>query len=381
MERGRCDNVIVLSITGVMVALGGCAIRASCQPLMTDERGGQQLTSTRLPSVEKEISLGNAYLKGDGVAKDEKLAAYWFEKAAEAGDPRAQQQIGFFYQAGIGVSADPERAVHWYQLASAGGLASAKMNLGVAYLWGVGVAVDAELAAQLFREAAGKGDGAAATYLGNLYHFGYGLSKDEVAAEHWYRVGAKLHDPVADYDLGTLYSAADDHAHDFAKAAEWQRKSVAGGYVPAIHALGLLVEQHPELARSDHEYLALFEKASGYGQWKSSEVLGILYVEGKLVPRDPKAAYYYFQLATLQGADAPKEAIAHVMQVLSAELGADQTSKLDAAAEAWHQQHRDRVEFLLKRLTGQSAAGLALDAPNQGIHAGQIVPAPFPPSS
>ncbi len=273
------------------------------QPFTTDR---EAMTTGRF-SADREIRMGDDFLSGRGVNKDEKQAAYWYEKAAKAGNPWAQKQIGFFYEAGIGVPADPVRAVHWYQLAAAGGLVSAKTNLGVAYLWGSGVAKDPSMAAHLFREAAGKGDGRAATYLGDLYGLGNGVEQDKAAAEHWYLVGAKRHDAMAEFDLGMLFST-EDHPHDFQKAAQWLRKSVAEGYVPAMHSLALLLEAHPELASSDREFLSLFEQASGYGQWKSSHALGILFSEGKRIARDPAAAYYYLELATLQGGDAAPEA-------------------------------------------------------------------------
>ena len=82
-------------------------------------------------SVQQQIELGAAYLAGRGVPRDEKQAAYWYEKAANAGDPGAQQQIGFFYQAGFGVERDPARAAQWFERAVSGGLISAKVNLGV----------------------------------------------------------------------------------------------------------------------------------------------------------------------------------------------------------------------------------------------------------
>ncbi|HEX4311174.1 MAG TPA: tetratricopeptide repeat protein [Acidobacteriaceae bacterium] len=325
------------------------------------------------PSPEKELKLGNAYLSGHGVGKDEKQAAYWFEKAAEAGNPWAEQQIGFFYQAGIGVSPDPARAVHWYQLAAASGLATAKTNLGVAYLWGSGVPMDKRMAEELFRQAAARGDGHAATYLGNLYFSAVVVERDLDAAEHWYTVGSKLHDPAADFNLGTLYSVA-DHAHDFSRAAEWFRKSVARGYVPAIHSLALLLQNHPELARSNREALSLFQKASGYGQWRSSEALGIIYRDGVTAPRDSKAAYYYFELAVLQGAEKMK--LDSSTQLLSAELGTEQVAKLDAAAQEWFQDHHDAIEFLLNRAVKDTPPGLAIVAPTAGTHAGQITTVP-----
>ena len=89
-------------------------------------------------SIQQQIELAAAYLAGRGVPRDEAQAAYWYEKAANAGDPGAQQQIGFFYQAGIGVKRDPARAAQWFGRAVSGGLISAKVNLGVAYVWGLG---------------------------------------------------------------------------------------------------------------------------------------------------------------------------------------------------------------------------------------------------
>lgn len=350
--------------------------RVSCQVPPDHFVAQQQLMGRGASFVEREIKLGDDYLSGRGVVKDEKQAAYWYEKAAEAGNPWAQKQIGYFYEAGIGVSADPQRAVHWYQLAAAAGLPGAKTNLGVAYLWGTGVPPDIQMALVLFREAAGKGDGAAATYLGNLYYFGKGVPQDKTVGEHWYTVGARLHDPVAEFDLGTLYSV-ENHPHDFAKAARWLRKSMSSGYVPAIHSLGLLLIAHPELSKSDRESVSLFEKGSAYGQWRSSETLGLLCAEGKLVPADPAAAYYYLRLAVLQGgADAPNEQLNHVLQVLSARLGTEQVSRQDRAAQDWFQQHHERVESLLKGHAGDSPPGLAIAAPAAGIHAGQIIAAP-----
>jgi len=72
-------------------------------------------------SIRDEITLAGDYFTGDGVPRDSKMAAYWYEKAAGHGSPQAQNQIGYFYQAGIGVSPDAKRAFHWYQLAATAG--------------------------------------------------------------------------------------------------------------------------------------------------------------------------------------------------------------------------------------------------------------------
>jgi TPR repeat protein len=66
--------------------------------------------------VNQEIELAQAYFMGDGVAHDQKLAAYWYQKAAESGNPEAQNLVGYFYEMGLGVPVDAARAFHWYQL-------------------------------------------------------------------------------------------------------------------------------------------------------------------------------------------------------------------------------------------------------------------------
>src|ERR1017187_1417164 len=53
--------------------------------------------------VAQQIELAEAYFTGEGVAQDAKQAAYWFQKAAEAGNPEAQNLVGYLYEAGVGV--------------------------------------------------------------------------------------------------------------------------------------------------------------------------------------------------------------------------------------------------------------------------------------
>ena len=128
--------ITATTVVGLMQPLVSYAVDPDIPRIQAEAKGG---------SISREIELGAAYLAGHGVARDEKQAAYWYEKAANSGDPAAQEQIGYFYQAGIGVERDPARAAQWFERAVAGGLISAKVNLGVAYVWGLGVRKDPAL--------------------------------------------------------------------------------------------------------------------------------------------------------------------------------------------------------------------------------------------
>jgi TPR repeat protein len=302
------------------------------------------------------------------------MAAYWYEKAAGHGSPEAQNQIGYFYQAGIGVPKDAKRAAHWYQLAAASGFAKAKVNLAVAYLRGIGVQQNDEMAVRLFNQAFQDGNGTAATYLGLLYYFGIAVKQDRAAAEKWFESGLKLHDPLAAYDLGSMYSVNADHPHDLPKAAALLRQAADGGYVPAMHSLGLMLVNHPELKQGPQESRSLLETAANAGSWKSSVVLGILARDGRGAPVDYKTAYYHFRVAILQGGADAEKVIKKDIEIMAARVGAEESQTAVSAAHTWFEHHSLPLMFVYKEGAPRRdfpMAGIAL-APDGS--AGQLLP-------
>jgi uncharacterized protein len=326
-------------------------------------------------AIQQEIELAAAYFAGRGVAKDERRAAYWYEKAANSGDPAAQQEIGFFYQAGIGVERDPARAATWFERAVAGGSIPAKVNLGVAYIWGLGVRKDPEFGAQLFREAAEKGNGAGACYLGNAYYFGIGVPKDMKSASHWFETGAKLHDPQAQLAVALLLLQEPDHgASD--RAMKLLRDAAKSGLVPAKHELALRLVRKAGSASPPREGIALLEESASQGFWKSNVVLGVLYRDGRGVPKDLATAYLHFRIAALQGGDSGAKLVQNDIHVLQPLLDHSRLELLDAKAADWVSSHNRRLEFVGYPGHDRNFPTFALAFPESGIHAGKVFPAP-----
>jgi TPR repeat protein len=358
----------------LLVACGPCTVLHA----YVDAGGTEDLKHLRMlaeqGSIRDEITLAGDYFVGKGVKQDPKMAAYWYEKAAGHGDPPAQNQIGYFYQAGIGVSQDPKRAIHWYQLAASSGFARAKVNLAVVYLHGVGTQKNGDLAVQLLNEAFQEGNGTAATYLGVLSFFGIAVKEDKIAAERWFESGLKLHDPLAAFNLGSLYSVDTDHSHDLAKAAQLLRQAVDAGYVPAMHSLGLLLINHPELKQDPQQSLALLETAANAGNWKSSVVLGILARDGRGMPIDNKAAYFHFRVAVLQGGAGANQLMKRDIDTLAAKIGADERRTEDFAANAWFEHHSLALAFVYKEGTKGDFPAAAIATTPDGSVAGQLLP-------
>ncbi len=66
------------------------------------------------------------YEQGQGEPHDEKLAAHWYQLAAEGGDALAQFDYGQRCVLGVGVAKDPVEAFKWLLLSSAHGQADAR---------------------------------------------------------------------------------------------------------------------------------------------------------------------------------------------------------------------------------------------------------------
>ena len=69
--------------------------------------------------VAAMVMVGEAFAKGSGQAPDYAQAVFWFQRASDAGNKRAQQNLGHLYELGLGVMADREKALNLYRMASA----------------------------------------------------------------------------------------------------------------------------------------------------------------------------------------------------------------------------------------------------------------------
>ena len=69
--------------------------------------------------VAAMVMVGEAFAKGSAQAPNYAQAVFWFQRASDAGNKRAQQNLGHLYELGLGVAADREKALNFYRLATA----------------------------------------------------------------------------------------------------------------------------------------------------------------------------------------------------------------------------------------------------------------------
>lgn len=135
---------------------------------------------------EAAFELGKSYQKGVvGVPKDAQRAVQWYKQAAEAGDHRAQNNLGGMYARGEGVPKDYALAFDWFRKSAEQGDRTAEWNLARAYQSGLGVPQSFPDSISWARKAAEQGYAPAQAGLCVMYWIGRGVERDPTLGYAW----------------------------------------------------------------------------------------------------------------------------------------------------------------------------------------------------
>jgi TPR repeat protein len=160
-------------------------------------------------NAKAAVIVGVKYLDGDGVLRNDAVAAHWLERAAKAGEPVAQYRLGTLYQRGAGVVKDETKALHWYEAAANQGNRKAMHNLGVFYAEGRGTVQDYDKAASWFLRAANMGYLDSQFDLAVLYERGAGVPQNLGDAYKWYDIAAREGDDISKARIEVLETQLD----------------------------------------------------------------------------------------------------------------------------------------------------------------------------
>lgn len=228
---------------------------------------------------------------------------------AEAGDPKAQFQLGFFYSAGMGVGEDKAEAMVWYRKAIAHGYGPAKdwVLTMCANTTDVPPA-DCKALVDDLRASADRGEGKAQLQLGGFMLLGKaGLTKDPAAGVALIRKAADGGLASAQDMLGMIYSnSVMGVPADPAQSVAWYRKAAAQGDIAADDALATAYSLGVNgLPKDDAQAAAFYKLAADNGDFLAQSSLARMYEEGDGVPKDEVQAFFWYRKMADQGfADA-----------------------------------------------------------------------------
>jgi TPR repeat protein len=310
--------------------------------------------------------LGLMFELGIAVSRDPAMAEYYYLRAAQSEDVRAQMALAKLLEA-----RQESTAILWYRRAAEQGNVDAQSRVGISLLdvsnpgcdvfqgitWLLKASQQSErgawcalaetfhkdaqaLASASYRKAANLGDARSQYLVASGYATGTGVGRDSTAAVSWYKLSAEQGFAEAQSALGACYLAGIGVPPDFRQAVEWLqkaadqgdakaqwnmgsifasgrggvkrdlpaafalcRKAAAGGFVPAQATLGMLFTRVRDYAQA-----ALWlQKAAEQGDPEAQYNLGLAYIKGRGVAADFGVAFSWMVKAAEQGL-APAQA-------------------------------------------------------------------------
>ena len=331
---------------------------------MLQKESGEEDWIQILTDAYAQIQLGQMYLKGRGVKKDEKKAAQLYEKAANQGYKEAQFQIGQMYEEGRGVERNEKKAIEvyanlvnkgwfgvkreclgrlekmtqkqseeedWTQLITN---ADAQYKLGEIYEEGREVEKNEKKAIELYEKAANQGNPKAQYKLGKMYEEGRGVKKDAKKAAELYEKAANQEYDYAQFQIGQMYEEGRGVERNEKKAIQVYAHLINKRYFVWFEVYGKCLERLEKMPQKECEegdwtqlitnafaqcelgkkYLCgrgvvkdekkaaeLYEKAANQGNIYAQYELGKMYEEGRGVEKNEKKAIKLYEKAANQG--------------------------------------------------------------------------------
>jgi len=246
--------------------------------------------------------MGDAYLKGHGVEKNERTAARYYAMGAERGNQYAVNKLAFLDSKKIDQSASgfkydgvtipytfknainfPENFHHTYTLMNNGSLSPlVKSKVFEYYADGMLKKHD---------------DGYVPIGLLSSLFSGDGHSEDFTPVIQAYQTAANYSGEHA-YELGLIYMSGSGVKRNPATCLKWISKAMDLGYPDKRDYVGLYLTRPDDLSERETQLSRdLLQKAAVLGSEVAAETLGVFYQDGIGVEVDKSLAMYWFNHA------------------------------------------------------------------------------------
>lgn len=232
------------------------------------------------------------YHNGNGVERDYKKSLYWYEKAAEQGNAKAQENLAFMASSGEGMEVDMQMAIKWFSEAAKQGMPESQYNMGIFFVRGEYVQRDLKVARYYFEQAAKQG-----------LQQAYGTLKalDEMEAN--------------------IDTSAEDAAHESALQAilaDIETKANCGD-AEAQFALGCYNNDGDSMSVNYEKAVYWFTKAAEQGHSGAQCNLGVKYIQGEGVEPDLQKGIDWLLKAAAQGDEIAKRHLDYIKSMLENE--------------------------------------------------------------
>lgn len=251
--------------------------------------------------AEAQYHLGICYAEGNGIAKDEKTARFWFQKSADAGFAPAQVLLCSWMISGRGGVQNIALGISYCEKAAKQNYPEAFNYLGEYYFKGEVVNRNYPKAIQNFVRASKSGSASAAFNLGFCYREGRGVEKNIVKAFEYFKLASEKDYPPALFALGLCY--------EHGSGTEIEYTEALNAYIAAAKK-----EWHNDVTKTGQkDAITAKNRLSEIGKWwtlatrqKEAQAqcnVGTCYFTGNGVEKDLNTALEWFRKAAAQNND------------------------------------------------------------------------------
>ena len=244
------------------------------------------------------------------------------------------------------------------------GSADAAYRLGWMYAVGIGTERDGHRAAVWLHRAEQRQSGDAAFMLAVLYSSGMGVAKNEERARSLFLKAALAGNPKAQTRMGHYY-AEEGEQQDLREAHRWYKAAAAQGRVIAQVELGLMYRDGRGVPKSAEEAFRWFLRAAEAGEPYAQLLVATAYRKGNGVGADEDAAIRWALRGALQGDASCQYLLGGLLSLkakIESQIRAYAWLNLAAAAgEANAAKMRDSLELILSKEQIATAQRLSIN--------------------
>ena len=300
----RKKNFCVYIALILILSLSGTSFAASASRLRKPAGEGD---------AEAQYQLGLAYLKGEGVKQDYKLALNWIRKAVAQGHVQAQGILGLMYELGYGVPKNIGEAKKWYLKSAEQGYSKAQFYLGNLYF----SLNDYAQAFDWWEKAGQQNHAGAICNLGYLFEVGAAVSQSLETAVDLYKLAADLGDAKAKENLARLgisYTPQQQttqtvQSQSQTKAFNPQNykdinslyQAAKNGNASAQYQLAEAYFRGNGIQQDYQQAKSWYQRAAEQNLVEAQYTLGMMYYQGAGTEKDYVQAEYWFTRAAENG--------------------------------------------------------------------------------
>lgn len=247
--------------------------------------------------------IGHIYADGRIIEANSEKAVTYLKISSNGGISASMQKLGEMYRDGTCVNQDLGEAVKWFEKGVMAGNVRSATSLINMYGAGTAKKDDFDIAIKGLEDMCVRGNTEAMKALGFFYYEKNTTEEGYKSALKWFTMASNFGDVDSKYMIGEMYREGRGIDKNVSEALKWFKSAADRGNSHSLVAI-LRMMDTGEVDDGLFTYaLRRLEQLADGGNVFSIITLGVMNLEGKLIPKDVEKAKMWFKKSAMLGDD------------------------------------------------------------------------------